>query len=78
MTVRRAGLPSALKNGAFSSIELLPWEDPAEFEQGWQDLLKEHEPRGPLQVDCVRRIIFATWRKQRLRERRNVETRLLC
>jgi hypothetical protein len=75
VTSQRRRLPAALKHGAFTKIELLPWEDPAAYEQLHQQLLEEFEPEGVLQEECVRDILTATWRKQRLRDRRNVETR---
>jgi hypothetical protein len=64
-----------LKHGAFASIELLPWEDPAAYEGLRQEFLEEFEPEGVLQNECVRDILVATWRKKRLRDRRNVEMR---
>ncbi|MDH2348695.1 hypothetical protein [Bradyrhizobium sp. SSUT77] len=75
VTSQRRRLPTALKHGAFAKIELLPWEDPAAYEQLHQQLSEEFEPEGVLQEECVRDILTATWRKQRLRDRRNVETR---
>lgn len=75
VTSQRSRLPAAYKHGAFAKIELLPWEDPAAYEQLRQQLLEEFEPEGVLQEECVRDILTATWRKQRLRDRRNVEMR---
>jgi hypothetical protein len=37
--------------------------------------LEEFEPEGVLQNECARDILMATWRKKRLRDRRNVEMR---
>jgi hypothetical protein len=75
MTSRRSRLPAAFKHGAFAAVELLPWEDPAAYEQLRQELLEELEPEGALQQECVQDILMATWRKRRVRERRNVETK---
>jgi hypothetical protein len=75
VTSRRSRLPAAFKHGAFASIELLPWEDPAAYEELRQELLEEFEPEGVMQNECVRDILTATWRKKRLRDRRNVEMR---
>jgi hypothetical protein len=66
--------PNALKHGAFSSIELYPWEDAGAFEQLRQELWEEHKPEGPSQDDCVETILWCHWRKLRLRERRKLET----
>ncbi|MDN4988477.1 hypothetical protein QY049_35605 [Bradyrhizobium sp. WYCCWR 13022] len=75
VTSGRTRLPAALKHGAFAKVELLPWEDPAAYEQLRQEFLEEFEPEGILQHECVRDILMATWRKQRLRDRRNAEMR---
>jgi hypothetical protein len=49
VTSRRSRLPAAFKHGTFASIELLPWEDPAAYEEVRQQLLEEFEPEGVLQ-----------------------------
>lgn len=74
-TSRRPRLPAAFKHGAFASVEMLPWEDPAAYEQLRQEFLEELEPEGALQQECVQDILLATWRKHRVRERRKVEAR---
>jgi hypothetical protein len=66
--------PNALKHGAFSAIELLPWEDPDAFERLRQELWDEHKPEGPSQEDAVETILWCRWRKLRLRARRKFET----
>ena len=71
---RRFAKPNALKHGVFSSIELLPWEDPDAFEQLRRELWEEHKPEGPSQEDCVETILWCRWRKLRLRARRKLET----
>jgi len=74
LPARRFAKPNALKHGAFSSIELLPWEDPDLFEQLRYELWEEHRPEGPSQEDCVETILWCRWRKMRLRARRQLET----
>jgi hypothetical protein len=70
----RFAKPNALKHGVFSSIQLLPWEDPDLFEQLRRELWEEHKPDGPSQEDCVETILWCRWRKMRLRARRQLET----
>jgi hypothetical protein len=70
---RRFRRPNALKHGAFSKKELLPWEDPEEFEELHRALKDEHEPQGPLQEDCVYTILSCMWRKRRVWEKRNLD-----
>jgi hypothetical protein len=74
MSERRFRKPNALKHGAFSEVEFLPWEDPAEFEELRRGLIEEHQPEGPLQQDCVNTILSCMWRKRRVRAKRNFDT----
>jgi len=74
MSERRYRKPNALKHGAFSGVELLPWEDVTEYEKLWQALLEELQPEGPLQEDCVETILSCKWRKRRVRDKRNFDT----
>ena len=74
LPARRFAKPNAFKHGVFSSIELLPWEDPDLFEQLRRDLWEEHRPEGPTQEECVETILWCRWRKLRLRARRKLET----
>lgn len=73
MSERRFRKPNALKHGGFSRIELLPWEDVGEFEELHRALKDEHEPKGPLQNDCICTILSCMWRKRRVRDKRNLE-----
>lgn len=73
MSERRFRKPNALKHGAFSNVELLPWEDADEFAQLRRDLFEEHQPEGPLQEECVNTIQTNLWRKRRLRSKRNFD-----
>jgi len=74
MSNRRVRKPNALKHGAFSGIELLPWEDAKEYEELHRRLTEEFDPKGPLQEDCVNTILSCMWRKRRVREKRNLDT----
>jgi hypothetical protein len=74
LPARRLVKPNALKHGAFSAIELLPWEDSDAFEQLRQELFDEHKPEGPSQDDCVETILSCMWRKLRFRAKRKFET----
>ena len=74
MSERRYRKPSALKHGAFSQHELLPWEDAEEFQALHRDLIDEHQPQGPLENECVNTIASLLWRKHRVRAKRNFDT----
>lgn len=73
MSERRFRKPNALKHGAFSELELLPWEDAEEYEELRRGLFEEHQPEGPLQEDCVNTILTNMWRKRRMRAKRNFD-----
>jgi hypothetical protein len=73
MLKRRDPKPNALKHGAFSKAELLPWEDLSEFEELRRRLVEEHQPEGPSQEDSVDTIASLLWRKQRVRMKRNFD-----
>lgn len=73
MSERRFRKPNALKHGAFSNVELLPWEDANEYEELRRGLFEEHQPEGPLQEDCVNTVLTNLWRKRRLRAKRNFD-----
>jgi hypothetical protein len=73
MSERRSRRPNALKHGAFSAVELFPWEDANEFEELRRGLMEEHQPEGPLQEDCVNSILSCMWRKRRLRDKRKLD-----
>ena len=46
LPARRLARPNALKHGAFSAIEFLPWEDHAAFEDLRQELWNDTSPKG--------------------------------
>jgi hypothetical protein len=71
---RRHRKPNALKHGAFSKDEFLPWEDAEEFQALLQGLIEEHQPEGPLEEECVSAIASLLWRKRRVRAKRNFDT----
>jgi hypothetical protein len=71
---RRDRKPNALKHGGFSKVEVLPWEDAKEYKALLQDLIDEHQPEGPLEIDCVSTIASLLWRKKRVRAKRNLDT----
>jgi hypothetical protein len=73
MSERRFRKPNALKHGAFSGLELLPWEDSGEYEELRRGLFEEHQPEGPLQEECVNTILTNLWRKRRVRAKRNFD-----
>ena len=74
MSERQLRKPNALKHGGFSGIELMPWEDPHEFEELHRGLKEEFEPKGPLQEECIYTILSCMWRKRRVRQKRNLDT----
>jgi hypothetical protein len=56
----------ALKHAGYSTIALLPGEDPAAFKKLHQDLIDELTPNGALEDDIVATIARLMWRKQNL------------
>jgi hypothetical protein len=69
----RVRKPNALKHGAYSTTEVLPWEDREEFEELQRDLVDQYRPAGPLQEDCIRGIASYLWRKRRIQKKRQIE-----
>src|SRR4051812_10982137 len=45
--------PNAIKHGAFSSIDPLPWESAEEFAALRRALFDKYNPDGPLQENCM-------------------------
>ncbi|WP_166294227.1 hypothetical protein [Bradyrhizobium sp. 2S1] len=43
---RRLRKPNALKHGAYSSVELLPWEDPDAFQELRRAIWQEWRPKA--------------------------------
>ncbi|SEE51311.1 hypothetical protein [Bradyrhizobium erythrophlei] len=74
LPARRPRKPNALKHGAYSSIELLPWEDPDAFEGLRRAIWEEWGPEGPSEHDCVETMFLCLWRKHRVRAKRKVDT----
>ncbi|TPQ27746.1 hypothetical protein C2U70_30230 [Bradyrhizobium guangdongense] len=72
-TSKRYRKPNALKHGAFSSVGLLPWESPEEFEELRRGLIDQYQPKGPLQQECLRDIASLMWRKRRVQQKRLLE-----
>jgi hypothetical protein len=64
----------ALKHGGYSTLGLLPGEDPAAFEELHQDLISEFCPNGPLEEDTVADMARTMWRKNNLKTFRAAET----
>jgi len=65
--------PSALKHGAFSPMELMPWENEEEFKRLYLDLVDQYQPKGVLQEDCMRTLTGYLWRKRRVQEKRRFD-----
>jgi len=57
---------NALSHGAFSGALILPDEDPEEFKELHDGLIREHRPEGPTENDAVLDIAKCFWRKRRL------------
>lgn len=64
---------NALKHGAFSSIDVLPWENAKEFESLRRGLFDKYKPDGPLQEDCLSSIASLMWRKRRIQRKREFD-----
>ncbi|QIO98828.1 hypothetical protein [Bradyrhizobium symbiodeficiens] len=65
--------PNAMKHGAFSAIDILPWENAEDFEKICTELADQYHSRGPLQEDCIRGIADLMWRKRRVRQKRLID-----
>jgi hypothetical protein len=57
---------NAWKHGGYSNLDVLPGEDPQEFERLHQDLTDEYMPSGPSECDMVMSLARYLWRKSRL------------
>jgi hypothetical protein len=57
---------NALKHAGYSTMAVLPGENPAEFEKLRRNLIDEFAPQGPLEGDIVSTIARLLWRKQNL------------
>lgn len=65
--------PNAIKHGAFSSIDLLPWESAEEFAALRRALFDKYNPDGPLQENCMASIASLMWRKLRVQKKRELD-----
>jgi len=59
-------VPSALRHGIYSTIGLLPTEDPAEFEKFKQEICDDYKPVGRSEKIIVEEIAGLQWRLQHL------------
>src|SRR5262245_8899954 len=59
---------NAIKHGVFSSMAILPGEDPVEYADLAQAFSNEWSPEGPTEVDAVFTLTNCVWRKRRIRE----------
>ena len=66
MKTRAKKIPPALKHGAYTTIDVLPGEDPAKFAKLHRDLIVEYAPNGATEDDIVASITRLIWRKQNL------------
>jgi hypothetical protein len=66
MKTRAKKIPPALKHGAYTTIDVLPGEDPAKFAKLHRDLIVEYAPNGATEDDIVASIARLIWRKQNL------------
>jgi uncharacterized protein len=57
---------NALKHGALSTVRVLRWEDPAEFDALRADFVGELRPETPIQRALVDDLSVITWRLRRL------------
>jgi hypothetical protein len=56
----------ALKHGVYSSLDVLPGEDRAEFEKMHRQLIAAYSPTDPLQDYCVSMLARLIWRTENL------------
>ncbi|MGY4509100.1 hypothetical protein [Bradyrhizobium sp. USDA 3650] len=70
---KRFRKPNAMKHGAFSAIDILPWENAEDFERICTELTDQYHPRGPVQEDCIRGIAILMWRKLRVQHKRSID-----
>lgn len=60
----RPKMPSAIRNGVYSMIAVLPGEDQSAYDKLHRDLVDELKPAGALEKDQVETIARLTWRKR--------------
>ncbi len=65
---RKTKQPNAQKHGVFTTMAILPGEDPKEFKKLHSDLMEEWAPAGATEEDAVLSIAKGVWRKRRVQE----------
>src|SRR3954454_7679567 len=53
---------NAIKHGARAASAVLPDEDPAGFAEFLRETLRDHQPVGTGETECVERIADVSWR----------------
>jgi hypothetical protein len=63
---RKEKIHPSLKHGVYSTLTLLPGENPDDFEKLYKKVKADLSPSGPLEEDIVAQISRLLWRKQNL------------
>lgn len=74
-TGKLASSRNSLKIGAYSVQEILPGEDPVQFQELKQRFIEDLQPRGATEEMLVHTVVAAAWKKLRLQ---NLETRAIA
>ena len=74
-TGKLASSRNSLKIGVYSSQEILPGEDPVQFQELKQHFIEDLQPRGATEEMLVHEVVVAAWKKLRLQ---NLETRAIA
>jgi hypothetical protein len=74
-TDRSRRRPGALRHGVWSNTAVLPGEDPRQFERLYRGLVQEWLPSGPAEEDAVFTLAKCIWRKHRIRDLRDNESK---
>ena len=59
---------NAVKHGAFSSMAILPGEDPDEYHALAEAFCNEWNPEGATEIDAIYTLTNCVWRKRRIRQ----------
>ena len=59
---------NAVKHGAFSSVAILPGEDPDEYHALVEAFCNEWNPEGATEIDAIYTLTNCVWRKRRIRK----------
>src|SRR5262245_8969481 len=59
---------NAVKHGAFSSMAILPGEDPDEYHALAEAFCNEWNPEGATEIDAIFTLTNCVWRKRRIRQ----------